>query len=216
MRRYRDQYAQQSSRVSVILSVLAFAISIWANFKATEFAGSVASNFVTDIILSNTPVFDVDGYFVYGATALIVFIALVLIAHPKRIPFTLYSLALFFLIRAGFISLTHIGPYPVHTAVQFSSSIGIMLSKVFFGDDLFFSGHTGAPFLMALVYWREPILRYIFLAWSVFLAVVVLLGHIHYSIDVASAYFITFTIFHIAMWLFPADYERLTTDQKTV
>ncbi len=215
-RRYRSYFAAQSTRVSVILSILAFGISILANYRASAYAGTVASNFVTDIVLSNTPAYDVDGYFVYGATALVAFIAILCIAHPKRIPFTLYSLSLFFLIRAGFITLTHIGPYPVHTAIQFSSSIGIFLSKVFFGDDLFFSGHTGAPFLMALVYWREPLLRYIFLAWSVFLAAVVLLGHIHYSIDVASAYFITFTIFHIAMWLFPADHARLIADEQAV
>lgn len=213
MRRYRDHYAQQAARVSSLLSVIAFAISIWVNYRASTYAGTVASNFVTDIVLSNTPVFDVDGYFVYGAVALIIFIALLCIAHPKRVPFTLYSLALFYFIRAGFLTLTHIGPYPVHTPIEFSSSMGIFLSKVFFGDDLFFSGHTGAPFLMALLYWREPLLRYAFLLWSVFLAAVVLLGHIHYSIDVASAYFITFSIYHIALWLFPADHDRFVADE---
>ncbi len=37
-----------------------------------------------------------------------------------------------------------------------------------------------------------------FLDFSIVFAVVVLLGHLHYSIDVASAYFITFSIFSLA------------------
>jgi membrane-associated phospholipid phosphatase len=148
-------------------------------------------------------VYDVDGYFVYGAALLIVFIALVLLSNPKQLPFTLYSLALFFFIRAIFISLTHLAPFPIHTPIEFTSNVGIFLSHLFFsGDDLFFSAHTGVPFLMALVFWRQPILRYIFLLWSIFFAVVVLLGHIHYSIDVASAFFISFGIYHITMWIF--------------
>ena len=35
-----------------------------------------------------------------------------------------------------------------------------------------------------------------------FFGVVVLLGHLHYTIDVASAFFITYSIYHIAEWAF--------------
>jgi len=184
-----------------------FALSIYLNYVASNYATIQASNPVTDLVLSNTPAFDVDSLFVYGALVLIAFIAVLCIAHPKRIPFTLYSLGLFFIIRAGFISLTHIAPFPTHTPIQFTTDIGIFFSKLFFGDDLFFSGHTGAPFLMALLYWKETFLRYVFLVWSLFFGAVVLLGHIHYSIDVASAFFITYSIYAIASWLFPRDRE---------
>ena len=146
---------------------------------------------------------NVDGLFVYGAIALIVFVGILCVTHPKRIPLTLYSLALFYFIRGGFVSLTHIGPFPEHTPIHFTTNIGIYFSKMFFGDDLFFSGHTGAPFLMALVYWRQKFLRYVFLAWSAFFAIVVLLGHIHYSIDVAAAFFITYSIFQLVVYFFP-------------
>ena len=106
-------------------------------------------------------------------------------------PFTLYSLALFFVIRSMFVTLTHLGPFSPSTPIDFGTTI----QKMFFGDDYFFSGHTGSPFLMALVYWREKNLRAIFLGLSFFFGAIVLMGHLHYSIDVFGAFFITYTIY---------------------
>ncbi|MCE9541132.1 sphingomyelin synthase family protein [Candidatus Kaiserbacteria bacterium] len=200
-------YWRDMSRViPALASIAAFAAGVFADYGATIYASARASNSVTDIILSNTPVYDVDGFFVYGAMALIVFIFGVCVLNPRRIPFTLYSLAVLFFIRAAFITLTHLGPFPDQTSITASESIGIYFSKFFFGDDLFFSNHTAIPYMMALVYWHRTWLRYIFLAWSVAFAITVLLGHIHYSIDVASAYFITYSIYRFAIWAFPREY----------
>ena len=73
-------------------------------------------------------------------------------------------------------------------------------------NDLFFSGHTGIPFLMALMFWNYKPLRYTFLCFSLFFAVVVLLGHLHYSIDVLAAFFITYAIFDICKFFFKKDW----------
>jgi len=78
----------------------------------------------------------------------------------------------------------------------------------FTGDDLFFSGHVGLTYLMALLLWDTPRLRYIYLAISIMFAAVVLLGHLHYSIDVFAAYFITYSIYILSTRLFKRDYER--------
>lgn len=64
-------------------------------------------------------------------------------------------------------------------------------------NDLFFSAHTGLPFLLALEFWDNKILRYIFLLSSLGGATLVFLGHIHYSIDVLAAFFITYSVFQI-------------------
>ncbi len=194
-------------RVEVLLSSLAFFASLIANYYGSVYAALRVSNPVTDIVLSNTRPYDVDIAFVYGALLLIIFSAVLLITHPKKIPFALYTLSIFWFTRAIFISLTHLAPFPTHTPINFTSDFGIFLSKMFFGDSLFFSGHTGTPFLMALLFWETKSLRYIFLGWSVFFGVVVLLGHIHYTIDVLSAFFITYGVYDIAKWLFPTEYE---------
>jgi hypothetical protein len=207
IQRYRVHCSERSFWVSSGFALLAFFLALGINDYATGYATERASNTVTDLILSNTPVFDVSAYFVYGAALLIVFILFVLLLNPNQIPFTLYSLAIFYVTRGVFISLTHLGPFPYHTPVEFSTNLGQFLSRIFFGGgDLFFSAHTGAPFLMALIFWRQPLLRYIFLWWSAFFAVVVLLGHIHYSIDVASAFFISFGIYHLTLWLFSKEH----------
>jgi membrane-associated phospholipid phosphatase len=57
------------------------------------------------------------------------------------------------------------------------------------------------------MFWDNKKLRFLFLGLSVLFAIVVLLGHLHYSIDVLSAYFITFTIFYICKFLFKKDWQ---------
>lgn len=204
---WRDAFARRAT----FFSILALAVSAVTEYVSTAYATASASNPVTDIILSNTPVFDFDGIYVYGLLLLIAFVTLLVLTRPKRLPFVLFALALFIIIRSFFVSLTHLAPYPLPPSPDFGSAI----QKIFFGDDLFFSGHTGAPFLLALVYWREKVLRYIFLATSVILGTVVLLGHLHYSIDVAAAFFITYAIYDLAVWMFPQSHALFVRDQLT-
>lgn len=196
--RYKKCGSDPVFRISTAIAVVALSISTVINYYAGTYATESASNSVTDIVLSNTPVFNVDAIFVYGSFYLLIFVVVLLALHPKRIPFTLHALTLFILVRALFISLTHIGPFPYHAVLD----LGSVTDKFIFGGDLFFSGHTGIPFLMALVFWRERYIRTILILWSVFFGVTALLGHLHYTIDVLSAFFITYTIFHIAEIVF--------------
>ncbi|MDO8562142.1 MAG: phosphatase PAP2-related protein [bacterium] len=200
LRRHLHYWTQHDFRTSAFLSIVFFFASVTVSFFAIQYANKSASNSVTDIILSNVPVVDVDTLFVFGTLFLIAFTVLVLFVHPKRLPFVLHSLTLFYLIRSAFTVLTHLAPFPSQTENTYD--LGVLIGHFLFGSDLFFSAHTGVPFLLALIFWREKNLRYIFLAWSVYMATVVLLGHLHYSIDVLSAFFITYTIFHIAEFLF--------------
>lgn len=194
-------------------SVASFAIFIIAIFVlqplAIDFANEAATNPVGDVILSNTPVYDVGVFFVYGMFLLVAFITALCLSHPNRIAFVLHSLTLFVLIRSAFVSLTHVGAF----TTQLPSEFGPAITNMFFGADHFFSGHTGAPFLMALIFWKTPFLRYVFLFWSAFFGIVVLLGHLHYTIDVLAAFFITYGIFHIARWLLPADWALFNKAQ---
>ena len=200
--RYRSAWSVRYFRISLLVSVVLLIVAVAANTIAGLYAADRASNSVTDIILSNTPPFDVGALFIYSSLALTIFVTGLLLTFPKRIPFTLCSLALFWLIRALFVSATHIGPYPDATPLDFQSKLLLDI----YGGGEFFSGHTGVTFLLALIFWQQKYLRYFFLLFCGFLVGVVLLGHLHYTIDVLSAFFITYTIYQLARYFFPQEH----------
>jgi membrane-associated phospholipid phosphatase len=121
--------------------------------------------------------------------------------YPERIPFTIKASSIFVIIRSVFINLTHIAPFP--TSIQIDPLS--LMNKFTFGGDLFFSGHTGLPFLMAIIFWDNKYLRYLFLFTSILFGTITLMGHLHYSIDVLAAFFITYSIYHISAILFKED-----------
>ncbi|MEA2715028.1 MAG: hypothetical protein QOG91_56 [Candidatus Parcubacteria bacterium] len=201
----KDRRFMISFGISLVFLILSLAANLLSGYYATE----RASNAVSDIVLSNIPVFDVDGIFVTGPIIFWLIIILICLNDPKKIPFWLKSVALFVFIRSAFVSLTHIGPFPDHVLVDSFSLIKSINFYIFSsGADLFFSAHTGLPYLMALLFWDNAPVRMFCLASSIFFGIVVLLGHLHYSIDVISAYFITYTIYHIARDVFPEDLRR--------
>ncbi len=206
--KHKFHWSQKSFLLSVLSGFLLLAGSLIINYAAGNYANKMASNGVTDIILDNVPIIDVDGIFVYGAILFGLFIVLVLIKEPKQIPFIVKSIALFVFVRSIFISLTHIGPI----IQQLPPDPNIFYRNLVFGADYFFSGHTGLPFLMALSYWGNKHLRNIFFAVSIIFGASALLGHYHYSIDVFAAFFISYSIFHIARWLFSNEYKLFLYD----
>jgi len=202
LQRYGVLLNQRAFMRSVIQGTAFMAASMIAIFAAVTYATENASNHVTDLILSNIGPYNVGLWFVYGTFAQFGVFAGLVLWWPNRLPFALKAIALFLLVRAVFVSLTHIAPSPIdpHTPAPF-------LNSIFYGGDLFFSGHTGLPFLAALAFWHIPLLRAFYLMSTVFFGTIVLLGHYHYSIDVLAAVFITSGIFQAACWLFPRDYK---------
>ena len=210
--KHKIYFSDKTFLISMCVGILLLLGSFVVNFYAGTYASEKAGNPVQDIILSNIPVFNVSVFFVYGPAILWIFVTILCIHEPKRFPLVIKSIALFILIRSFFITLTHIGPFPDQTYINYLSHD--FIGKFTFGGDLFFSAHTGLPFLMALVFWKDMKLRLFFIAAAVFFGVIVLLGHLHYSIDVASAFFITYTIYHLALRMFKKDAELFNEGLK--
>jgi hypothetical protein len=202
---YKPYFTNRRFLLSTGFSLVLLLASLIVNYFAGTYASSVESNPVTDIILSHIRVYDVDAIFIYGALFFIFFIIYLCIRYPNYLPFTLKSIALFTVIRSMFIVLTHIAPFP--TAV--SINVINWLKDFSFSGDLFFSGHTGLPFLIGLIFWDKKYIRWFCIFSSIFFAIVVLMGHLHYSIDVFAAFFITYTIYHISEVFFVRDLHLL-------
>jgi hypothetical protein len=170
--------------------------------------GYVNGTHVGDLLLDNLPAINLDFFLVQGALIATLIILGALLVLPKYLPFSLKTLSFFLIIRSFFISLTHLGTN-LHQITLNTNTIGFKIYDILYNskNDFFFSGHVGASFLFALIFWKQPFMRYLFLVISCIMAVSMLLAHMHYSIDVFAAPFITFTIFIIAKNVFKADYK---------
>jgi hypothetical protein len=192
-------YLQLATGILLMMAVLVF------NYYANNYTAGLSGTSVSDVILDNISFANVEVVFLEGFMAFLAIVILLGFHKPARIPFLLKASALFIGVRAIFIMLTHLAP-PANELIIHTANF---LEKLIAGSDagLFFSGHTGFPFLMALIFWNHKYLRWLFLAASLFFGGTVLLGHLHYSIDVFSAFFITYGISNIAHWLFKEDYN---------
>lgn len=197
---YKSRFRDKGFLASLFYSLAFLALALVINFYAGTYASESASSPVSDIVLSNVPAYDLDVLFIYGSFLFFFLILSLCALRPHQMPFIIKSVALFVIIRSIFITLTHIGPSPSQILIHSD-----VLSKLTFDGDLFFSGHTGLPFLLALTFWRNKIIRSVFLLFSFSFATIVLLAHMHYTIDVLAAFFITYSIYHIALKIFAKD-----------
>jgi PAP2 superfamily C-terminal len=199
---YRDILSNKKYLISMGTSYLFFISSLFASYLAVQIAHRDAGNSTTDILLDHLPVVNTDIIFTEGAMLFVFLIAVLLFLKPKTFTFTMKALALLIYTRSLFVIMTHLGPYPTRIVTEFDN-----FRYVSTGSDLFFSGHTAVPFMMALLFWQVTSMRYMYILCSVTAAAAVLLGHLHYTIDVFAAYFITYGVYQFAKFSFEKDYH---------
>jgi len=165
---------------------------------------------VGDILLNNLPTVNLDFFIVQGALIFTFVLIILFVLYPRYIFFAIKALSLFLIIRSFFITLTHLG-VNLHQTTLNTHALGFGLYDFLYNakNDFFFSGHVGSLFLFGLIFWAKPVWRYIFFIGSFIFGVSMILAHMHYSIDVFAAPFITYSIFIIAKNLFKKDFELL-------
>jgi hypothetical protein len=163
---------------------------------------------VQDLFLDHLPAVNLDIFIVQGALISTLLVLMFFFRYPNYLPFSISTLSLFLIIRSFFISLTHLGAN-LHQVTLNTGATGFFLYNFLYNakNDFFFSGHVGAAFLFALLFWEKPFWRNMFLAITVIFAASMLLAHMHYSIDVFAAPFITYAIFSIAKAWFKQAYS---------
>ncbi len=176
---------------------------------ANNYVSAINGPVVSDLIVNHLPIWDISRIFVQATIASTILVTILLLAKPKYLVFTIKSLAVFVLIRSFFIILTHLGTNPYQLQPN-PENLGYTVYNFLYNakGDFFFSGHTGVQFLLALIFWREKAWRYFFLACSVLFGAAVLIGRLHYSIDVFAAPFIAHSIFTVSMRLFPKEFAH--------
>lgn len=193
--------------VSIIVAYILLQLSYQVGSIADRLATQLASAPVTDTLLSLFP--RIDTSFIHATMSF--FLAdvrdLSLLFFPRHALFGLKSLTLLILVRAFMVNMTHLGIPDGSVPIQ---------STFTFGGDLFFSGHTAFPFLVALVFWDIKVMRYFFLGTAVVFGTSAILGHYHYTIDVLAAPFIAHSVFYISKRLFKKDYDYMVQTSQNV
>jgi hypothetical protein len=152
---------------------------------------------VPDLILDRFEAVDLSFLFVYGYMALIVgLFSYPLLFRPRLLHVVIIQFSLLLVLRSLFMMFTHLQTPPGSIPVGFPSFFG----HLYFENDMFFSGHTAFPFLGFYLFRRSTI-RYVFLVGSITMGIVVLAMHIHYSIDVLAAFFMTYCSYRMGRWV---------------
>ncbi|MEK9132515.1 MAG: phosphatase PAP2-related protein [Patescibacteria group bacterium] len=212
---WKELLRDKKYTASLFAAAVLLCVAYYINYRAALYTTQIPVLSVGDLILDYIPTIDLSFMFTFGIyfTALI-FVLYPLLFKPQLVPFAAKTVAAFILIRAFSISLTHLGaPENYFHLPQLDDQPGMF--KMFYMNDLFFSGHTGFPFLGALIFWETRFLRYFLLAMSGMQSVTVLFMHVHYSIDVFAAYFITYSIYVISDKLLrnlTLSFKRIVTD----
>ncbi len=172
----------------ILLSLVFMGAAMSLDYYSGLYVSSTTSVGVPDLILDHLPPVDLGFLFIYGYIALVAGIFTyplffrVRILHVAAVQFSLLLT-----LRSLFMVFTHLKTPPGSVPVSFPWFFG----KLYFENDMFFSGHTAVPFLGFYLFRQSPI-RYVFLAGSIMMGMVVLVMHLHYSIDVFAAFFMTY------------------------
>jgi len=152
---------------------------------------------VGDLLLDMLPIVDLRYVYAYSIVVIMAMIwVYVIFLRPDLLPFGLKFFAFVFIVRAAFITFTHLGPPVGFLIPSFASEFTVWpFNDLMHSNDLFFSGHVAYPFMGALMLRHSKVMFYLLLVCSILMGVTVLLMRIHYTIDVAAAFFIVYGIY---------------------
>lgn len=203
-----DSTAARAARTAAkVLGAFAFRfaclfVMLWLAFIAEARTAPV----LPDWGLSHLPyVYWLERYnFLIWTIATIPIVIALGIVDAGRLCRMLVSDGILSVIRGFCIAATGLGPVKgIHAAagqvaVSRWESFRAMLSvnrllfhnehHAYLTKDLFFSGHTSTTALLLFYVWRFPRLRRVMLTGHLAVVASVLLGHLHYTIDVLGAY----------------------------
>lgn len=129
--------------------------------------------------------------------------ALLLLIRTRRNPAILmmfvYSYVIISLSRMLSINLFPLNP-PVGLLPMVDPITNAFYGEVYITKDLFYSGHTSTLFLIFLCL-RQPWDRLFAFVGSLLVGSLLLVQHVHYTIDVVGAFVFTYPLYRLGKWL---------------
>ena len=162
-----------------------------------------------DWLLRRLPLANTLPILSWGWFALHIYASAVAVLYtPKRVPFLVYMLAVYLIVRTAFVFLSPIGHPAGMVDMRLHDYIfSRILGTWTFTNEFVFSGHTAIPFLFCL-FFKNRNMKLLMLAGSITMAVSVLLSRNHYTVDVLAAFLVGYAIYGISQttyerWLVP-------------
>lgn len=187
----------------ILISIACLILSAIICIFTSSYVDRIQVVAVPDLILDNIPVINLNIIFSYSFVILLTLLTIYTVFfRVKEFHKAALLFSLLVLTRSIFITLTHLGA--PQEALLGGNAPG--LYQLFnFRNDLFFSGHAAMPFMAFLIFRKEWIGK-IFFILTVILSATVLLMHVHYSIAVFSAFFITYGVYKFGEWLMSKEF----------
>jgi hypothetical protein len=177
----------------IAVSMACIAVGLGFDYACGMYVHTMTGVKVPDLILDLFPAMDLSFLFIYGYVSLIAAMFLYpIIFRMRMIHVVAFQFSLLLVIRSLFMIFTHLETPAGAVSVNYPW----FFRSLYFENDMFFSGHTAMTFLGFYVF-RRSWLRYVFLVGAIVMAIVVLAMHVHYSIDVLAAFFMTYGSYRI-------------------
>ena len=142
---------------------------------------------LSDPFLEWLPAYDVSRPAFLVLYSSVIVAAIFLIRYPHSLLLCLQAYCLVTFMRLGSVLLISLEP-PVNIIPLIDPFVSSFADGKPVFRDLFFSGHTSTMFLLFITA-RQYWLRWVFLAGSFLMGLLVLIQHVHYTIDVLGAPF---------------------------
>jgi len=180
-------------RYLILLSLIIVAAATFLDYYSGVYVSTKTKvAYVPDLILDHVGPIDIGFFYVYGYLTLCFALFLYpFVLHIRTLHVVVSQFSFLVMLRGVFVLLTHLQTPPDGIVADFPW----IFKGISFQNDMFFSGHTAIPFLGFLLFPGK--IRYFFLGGSICMGTIVLLMHLHYSIDVFSAFFITYCCYRI-------------------
>ncbi len=176
----------------LLISVLFFLPSFFRHIEQRN--GYVLNDWVLEQIPAQNV--SVIIFAIIWSTALLTIVRV--IRQPSIFLLFLYSFIFLHLLRVITISLVPLNP-PAGLIPLTDPISNYFYGRSFITKDLFYSGHTATQFLMFLCLQKKSD-KVITLCTTIIVGVLVLVQHVHYTIDVVLAPLFTYIIFRCALW----------------
>ncbi|HTS43993.1 MAG TPA: phosphatase PAP2-related protein [Puia sp.] len=145
---------------------------------------------LNDWLLNRIPARDVSSFIFIILGAAVITIIVRGVQNPDLLIQLIWASVLIYLLRTITLTLVALNP-PVNLIPLDDTLSNLFYGKISVTKDLFFSGHTASIFLLSLLL-RKKTDKLIALIATVVMIILLLIQHVHYTIDILGAIFFSY------------------------